>query len=122
MVTNAGEFTHCVLHSSAPIFNLQDKINTPGMMLASEVEALLAERQAYWRENEDEYIRKLTMVDPLRLFTALIAKIEEEQKQIPTAARGETYWGEEHFLHTIKKSLEQANHWPAQPDRLEDIL
>jgi hypothetical protein len=122
LINREADFTHCIVKSDAPIFNLQDEINSPGMMLASEVEALLAERRADWGENEEGFFQKLSQTDPLRLFSAFVARIEEEQKLIPGMARGETYWKEEHILHTIIKSLETAGHWPAHPDSLEDLI
>ncbi len=121
-INREGDFTRCLVYSNAPIFNLQDEINSPGMMLASEVEALLAERRAAWGENEEAFVQKLSQIDPLRLFSALVARIEEEQKLIPGLARGESYWKEEHILRTIIKSLDTAGHWPVRPDRLEDLI
>jgi len=122
IINKESDYTHCTITSNAPIFNLQDEINSPGMMLASEVEALLAERRAAWGEKEAEYVQRLHHADPLRLFSALVAKIEEDQKSIPGSARGESYWNEEHILHAIIKSLDTAGHWPTQPDRLEDLI
>ncbi len=47
-IVNQDELTHCLLTSSAPIFNLEIGPQMPGSMIANEVEILMAERQAAW--------------------------------------------------------------------------
>ncbi len=122
IIANEDEYTHLTLKSSAPIFNLQEEINSPGMILASEVEALLAERQAAWGVDDEKYIQKLSQADPIKLFIAMIATIEQQQKQIPNNPRGNIYWSEEHTLHTIIKALDLAGQWPTRPAQLEELI
>ena len=117
-----AEYTHCSLASSAPIFNLGEAITSPGMVIASEVEVLLAERLAAWGQDEEGFLRRLESIDPLRLFISMLAGIEAEQKRIPDAARGSIYWNEEHTLHAMIRGLDQAGQWPQVPPRLEDLV
>jgi hypothetical protein len=121
-IDSQADYTHCILQSSAPIFNLTDDSNSPGMVIASEVEALLAERQAAWTTNEIGYLKRLEQIDPLQLFIGLIVSIEAEQKLIPNAGRASAYWDEEHTLHHIIHALDQAGQWPMEPPRLEDLV
>jgi hypothetical protein len=108
--------------SNAPLFDLQNDISSTGMIIASEIEALLAERLAAWDLDITGFISRLEQVEPLRLFIALIAKIEAEQKLIPNLARGGNYWNEEHALRSMIKALDQAGQWPLVPPRLEDLV
>ena len=121
-ITNEIDQTHCYLTSSAPIFDLGQELNTPGMVIATEVEGLLAEREAAWGFETDRFIQRLVVMDPYHLFISLISAIRDRQSHVPVNARGSSFWNVDHHVHTIITTLDQAGQWPSTPPKLEDIL
>jgi len=121
-VTNENELTHCALTSSAPILNLEVGPQTPGSMIANESEILLAERQAACGLDENGFSERLAGVEPLALFVSMLASIDQQHKEIPSAARGSDYLFLEHNLHAMMKILEQAGDWPAHVPMIEEII
>ena len=117
-IQNTGEATHCMLTSSAPIFNLNDDPDSTGVVLVNEIEALLAKRQAAWGEDENAYTERLALVEPLTLFIVILHTLDQEIQSLPTAVRNHGY---QEVLHKIREAihiLEQAGVWP---DRIPDI-
>ncbi len=58
----------------------------------------------------------------MTLFISTLASIDQQQKEIPAAARGDHYLSLEHILHAMIKILEQAGDWPARVPLIEEII
>jgi hypothetical protein len=117
------DMTVCSLTSSAPIFNLQDDPESPCVLLINFFEALLAEREAAWGENEAGFADRLQRVDPMALFIAVVAAQEQEINLLPAAVRGShCYQPVSRALKTAIHALQEDNLWPAEVPRLEDLL
>ena len=121
-IVSEGAFTHCTLTSAAPIFNLRDEPSSPSAMIATEVEVILAEREAAWGLDRAGFTERLMRVDPFTLFVAMIRRFEEHQEHMPVALRNEAYWDTEHTLFEILETLRQSNSLPLFQPPLEEIL
>lgn len=113
------DLTTCHFTSPAPILPLQEPHTVVGH-LATEVQAVLAERQAAWdmKKQNDVFERRLAAVDPHTLYHALLIAISERLQ--PLAHHG--YAPQQQLLHWVNQlrhAIEALN--PHLP-RLEDLL
>lgn len=115
--------TRCTLSSSAPIINLQDDPDSPGVLLANEFEALLAKRHAAWGLDDDGYARRLENLEPARLFAACLRYLEEDLHSLPVRVRGQPrYQTLGRALRAAEQALENSQRRTGPALRLEEIL
>ena len=121
-IQNLEKATLCTLTSSAPIFNLSDDPDSLGVVIANEIEALLAKREAAWGENASGYTNRLSDADPLTLFMVIIHTLEQEIQSLPATVRSHGYQGLIHQLKQAMHILEEAGVWPQKILNIQDIL
>lgn len=112
--------TICVIQSVAPILSLTIERSIE-VILADEVEILLAQRRAAWANQEDQYEQKLAAVDPVTLYHACLNSLRARFKSLPASGDGAT----QKFIHFIlveSRAMEEVQHLPAQADTLEELI
>lgn len=111
--------TTCILTSEAPILNLTVE-HSLANLLAVETEALLAERRAAWAHAQEGYEKRLSELEPARLFSACAAALYARFHKLP-------YTGDEltarfvHYLNTVQRTP-QGRGDVGRPASLEEIL
>jgi hypothetical protein len=116
------ECTICTLSSPAPILGNFSE-HSVARILAEETQILLAERQSAWEGKEDEYERRLGAIEPLALYYACLASLQEHLKKIHMLNEEES----NRALAVIKAELQHRATTAGQTEdgraeRLEDIL
>jgi hypothetical protein len=125
-IHNQEEYTICKLVSSAPIFNLQDhlavNIETTTGILVENLEELFAIRQAHWLSDESTYFSRLIACEPLTLFVALLAALEEKYAGFPISNRSERVRLAAQTVHHTIELLKNNGDWPHDVPDLDEIL
>jgi hypothetical protein len=117
------QMTVCTLTSDAPIFNLQDNPDLPGVLLADEFEALLARRRAAWGDNDAGYADRLASLDPLDLFIACLNYLEQDLHSLPSSVRSRPrYQKISHALVAGRQAVETGQRRPGPALHLEELL
>lgn len=111
------------LISLAPILHLtRDHNQSIPLFLASEVEALLAERRAMWQKHkEDSFEERLASVDPLSLYRACIEGLNAKLAKY-SHKEGEFTQQFLHFLQNEAMRLQQSSGISQQLASLDDLL
>ena len=76
MVNVEGSETVCRVTSSAPFLPLAEGHETPFVLLAGELELILAESRAGWGRDESRHLDRLGEVEPMTLFVASLKTLE----------------------------------------------
>jgi hypothetical protein len=117
------QMTLCTLISEAPIFNLQDNPDSPGVLLADEFEALLARRRAAWGDNDAGYADRLNSLDPLVLFSACLSYLEQDLHSLPSSIRSRPRYQKINYaLLAGRQAIEMGQRRPGPALRLEELL
>ncbi len=110
------------LESPAPILPLL----TPGsaaVLLANQVEILLAQRRAAWdsRGKPQLFEGRLAAADPHLLYVACLAHLHAELRgtHAPFADPEQKL---SHLVRTAAREIKDAGHWPASASVLEELL
>lgn len=114
------DYILCKLVSPAPIYEIT-RIIESHQLLVDEIEIVLAERKAFWGENEEEYAKRLAAADPLELYLAISRTLTEKFKA-KAYAREEAYRRLAKFLQDeiLRMRKMRRGKLPEQP--LEKIL
>jgi hypothetical protein len=119
-IDNNEERTQCIITSPAPILGLIIP-HSIAVMLAEEVEILLAELRAVWAEDLGELEKRLASAGPLSLYgaclDALSKKFEAWENQEDELAREFI-----HFLHVECQSLHDIHHAFSESLQLGDLF
>lgn len=113
--------TICVFQSPVPILDMNTYHSTD-MLLANEVEILIAERRAAWDpQHPHDFTAHLAQLDPTTLFItsvdALTAKFANHPLLIDPVYR--QFF---HMLEHERSEWQQNGRWPADVPRLMDLL
>lgn len=114
--------TVCSLHSTAPIFLLQENPEAPDVLLADELDTLVARRRAVWGEKEEGFARQMAAAEPMHLLAACLAKIEARLKRILAHSHDDQYVSIVHFIDHIRLTLQEAGKWPEVAPEIEELL
>jgi len=114
--------TVCTLHSTAPIFLLQEDPEAPDVLLADELDSLVARRRAVWGAKEEGFARRMLAADPMHLLAACLEKIEARLKRILAHSHDDQYASIVHFIDHIRLTLKNAGKWPAVTPSIDDLL
>lgn len=120
-IQSDDQFTVCTLTSPAPIMELS---MTPCIseLLTEEIEGLIAERKAIWEIAPVEFSKRLSTVDPLRLYLACLLALRDKFSTMPYSAMSDCALQLKHFLgDEIEIVQEQLNH-PASHFTLPEVL
>ena len=125
-IQNEADYTICKLVSTAPIFNLQDhlenNIETTTRLLVDDLEELFAIRQAHWLSDEPKYLSRLIACEPLTLFAASLAALEEKYAAFPVAARSDRIRLATQTVQHAIETLKTNGDWPQDVPGLDEIL
>lgn len=119
-IENQERFTLCTLESPAPIIDLKDGSEI-ARMLVEETEGLLARRRAVWIGKEDEFDRRLALIEPFELYICCLNALRNyfdssHYKSLPHVLRFL------HFIHTEISALQEAGRWITAIPTLEEVL
>ena len=115
------EETICVFQSPVPILDL-NTYHSPDMLLANEVEILIAERRAAWDPlHPHDFAMHLAQLDPTTLFVTsvevLITKFAHHPLLIDPSYR--QFF---HMLEQERTDWQQNGRWPAVVPQLMNLL
>jgi hypothetical protein len=96
--------TLCQLTSPAPLLEHARQTPTLEEHLIEEVVILFAERRA--AQDDDVFDRRLAAADPLQLYQACLAALDEKFEHFPAA--DDVHRRFKHFLHNAMRTLENA--------------
>jgi hypothetical protein len=95
--------TLCQLASPAPLLERAREISSLPEQLIEEVQILFAERRAV--QDDDAFERRLAAADPLPLYRACLAALNEKFAHFPAADGAQRRFKQ--YLHTAAQSLEE---------------
>lgn len=121
-ITTTGEQTVVRAESSAPFLPLSDAPDSPFVILESEFEAVLAQSRAGWGGDESRHLDRLGEVEPLTLFVAAIATLDERLTRLARADEDEATRAALHLVRQMRHTLERAGEWPADAPDLTQLL
>ena len=121
-ISSQDNLTVCTLQSTAPIFLLQDDPEGPDVLLADELETLLARRRAAWGLEEEIFTRRMLTADPLHLLGTCLETIEARLKRILAHSQDDQYASIVHYIDHIRLTLVHAGKWPEVVPAIDDLL
>jgi len=107
------------LRSPAPILKLENPASLPARFTA-ESEALLAKIKAQWGAEDEEFDLRLSQIDPLLLYVAVVRATLAHFREVPALRREDP-----HLYATLQqeaKWLKEIDHDPATSPELEALL
>ncbi len=117
----ADELTTCTLQSPVRIIELV-RGDSELMMLATEVEVLLAERCAFWGRDEESYEARLAKVDPVLLYAMCLSALTVRTDSLDVALNDPAVRAFRTFLRRETVSMQAEGTWPASMPALSDVL
>lgn len=112
--------TVCRLNSHAPILRLLQTGSMP-MVLAKEVEILLAKRGAAWIQQIHEYKNKLANVPADMLYYSCLESLREKYEHFHHKELSQIQYFL-HFVHAEIRALQKDGLWPTKVPSLPDLL
>jgi hypothetical protein len=103
----APGLTFCAVNSPAPILPL-DRLGDPLVMIASEIEALMAIYRTAWQMDDEGFFTCLSEVDPADLFFAGLLEVQARFSRLPVRARGAGYWEAWNEVENTLTALEKG--------------
>lgn len=119
-VTRRSGEMWCSISSPAPILELVTEQETVIDQLAAEAEALWAGVRANWGIADEEFERRLALVEPLSLYMTTLHTLLSRWKSSP--ALEQTYHQAWEMLSHEKHWLVGQGLWPSLPLTLEGLL
>lgn len=117
-----GDKTICRVTSTAPFLPLGEGSETPFVLLAGELEVMLAESRAGWGSNEASHLDRLGETDAMALFVASLKTMEERLQRLARVEQDEETQRALHLVRDMRGQLERAGEWPSSAAGLADIL
>lgn len=119
-VTPSDLETLCTVQSSAPILNLTLP-QSLAVILAEEVETLLASYRARWADQIEHFQQRVGATDPLTLYQACLNSLRQRFEALPAGVEG-IMQKFSHFLHVESQELQAEHNLPAHSDTLEELF
>jgi hypothetical protein len=115
--------TICRVTSSAPFLPLGNDPNSAVALLEAEFEVILARRRAEWGAGEYAHLDRLGHVEPLTLFVASLAAMEQRLAALARAGdEDDTLRHGLRLARQMRETLARAGDWPAVPPELGELL
>jgi len=118
---NQSEDSHFQLTSPAPIFDL-GRFSADQLVLVSEYESQLALLKAAWRREDLEFEQRLAEIDPLTLFVALTAAVENRLHMLPINSRNDNYWKFQHTIHAAIRFINPEGVLPTGSPTVQELF
>lgn len=120
-IIHRAQETICVFQSPVPILDM-NTYHSPDMLLANEVEILIAERRAAWDpQHPHDFAAHLAQLDPTALFATslevLTAKFSNRHFLLEPSYR--QFF---HMLEEERDTWQKNGRWPITVPRLTDLL
>ena len=122
VVNVEGGETVCRVTSSAPFLPLAEGRETPFVLLAGELEVIMAESRAGWGRDESSHLDRLGEVEPMTLFVASLMTLEERLGRLAHVERDDETRQALHLVREMRHRLERAGQWPSSAAGLSEIL
>lgn len=121
-ITVADEATLCRVTSTAPFLPLDEGVESPFVVMESELEALLAQSRAAWGRDEYRHLDRLSQIDPLTFFVASVRTVEERLARLVHVEGDPATRRALHQTREMRQALERAGDWPPAVEDLPDLL
>ena len=121
-VTVEGNETLCRVTSTAPFLPLNDDVESPFVLLESELEIVLARSRAGWGRDEARHLDRMGELEPMTLFVASIRTLEERLERLSRVETDPATRGALRLTHDIRRLLDRAGEWPASGPALTELL
>lgn len=114
-------YTQCHLTSPAPLLDIEE---SGGLVTAlePEIEAELARLRAQWTGGDAAFDRQLARLDPLTLFAASLALLDDYLHNHPQAIAPDDLPGERTAIRRAIRSLQEAGQWPKPLPSLRALI
>lgn len=120
-VTVTDDETVCQVTSPAPFLPLNEDLESPFVLLESELEIVLAQSRAGWGKEEGRHLDRMSELEPMTLFVASIRTLEERLGRLsrveddPATRRALRQVREIHHL------LDKMGQWPPSAPQLTEL-
>ena len=121
-VSVAGNETICRVTSSAPFLPLSNDIESPFVLLESELEIVLAQSRAGWGREEARHLDRMGELEPMTLFVASIRTLEARLQRLSKAEGDPNTRQTLRLARDIRYLLERSGEWPATAADLVELL
>lgn len=121
-VSVEGNETVCRVTSTAPFLPLDDDLESPFVLLESELEIVLARSRAGWGRDEARHLDRMGELEPMTLFVASIRTLEERLERLSRAENDPATRHTLRLAHDIHGLLDRAGEWPASGPELTELL
>lgn len=117
-----GNETVCRVTSTAPFLPLNNDIDSPFVLLESELEVVLAQSRAGWGREEARHLDRMGELEPMTLFVASIRTLEERLQRLSHAEGDPSTQRTLRLARDIRYLLERSGEWPPAASGLVDLL
>lgn len=117
-----GNETICRVTSTAPFLPLSNDIESPFVLLESELEIVLAQSRAGWGREEAHHLDRMGELEPMTVFVASIRTLEERLQRLALVEDDLATRRTLRLAHEIHSLLERSGEWPSSPPGLVDLL
>ena len=122
MVENCGDYSHCYVHSSAPLFELSEDDDLFSV-LEAEVEVELARLRAQWNGSDAEFETRVAQINPLTFFVISLDMVHTYLNTPAQEASGSIKSTQERMqVHRAIETLQAAGQWPAVVPTLREAM
>lgn len=122
LVENSGDYSHCYVHSSAPLFELDDNDDLFSV-LEAEVEVELARLRAQWHGSDEEFEARLAKLDPLTFFVISLDMVHTYLNTPAQEVSGSFKSAQARVqVHKAIETLQAAGQWPAVVSSLREAM
>lgn len=122
VITTEDNETVCRVHSPAPLLPLNNDLDSPYVLLESELEIVLAQSRAGWGKDEARHLDRMGELEPMTLFVASIRTLEERLDRLARAENDEETRRTWRLARDIHHLLERMGEWPAGAQGLGELL
>lgn len=121
-VTVEGNQTVCRVTSTAPFLPLNNDIESPFVLLESELEVVLAQSRAGWGREEARHLDRMGELEPMTVFVASIRTLEERLQRLSRVEGDPATRQTLRLARDIHYLLERSGEWPAAAPGLTELL
>lgn len=117
-----GDETICRVESPAPFLPLNNDVESPYVLLESELEVVMAQSRAGWGKDEARHLDRMGELEPMTLFVASIRTLEERLERLAHLENDLETRRTLHLARDIRFLLERNGEWPTGAKGLREIL
>lgn len=120
-VTVSDDETVCRVTSPAPFLPLNDDVESPFVLLESELEIVMAQSRAGWGKEEGRHLDRMSELEPMTLFVASIRTLEDRLERLARVEDDPATRRALRLVRDIHRLLDKMGEWPPSAPQLNEL-